>query len=149
MSAAISDATRNYLSASLSLVERHREDLVSRTEASLEAGEPNDEPYGQSQMVAMILSELLLAQVRCLVETGDLACLRDVDAEHRALGISGRHYSCFGDMLVPILKDLLGPNVPSGVTSAWSDAFWVVIRAAQDRAAPDETAHDQNQMALA
>ena len=133
MSAAISDRTRKYLSQSLPLVEPHREHLVNRMEANLRAGEAADEPYGQSEVVAMILADLLLAQARSLADSGGLADLRDVEAEHRALGISGRHYSRFGDALTPILRDLLGPKLPSEVVSAWCDAFWTVIRVTQSK----------------
>jgi hemoglobin-like flavoprotein len=136
MSAAISKRTRKNLSQSLSLVDLHKENLVNRMEASLRAGEPDDEAYGQSEMVAIVLVDLLLAQARNLVNSGELADLRDVDAEHRALMIAGRHYSRFGDALVPILKDLLGSNLPSGVTAAWCGTFWTVIRAARDRPQP-------------
>jgi hypothetical protein len=135
MSAVISDATRENLALSLSLVEAHREDLVSRMEAALWSGEAMDEPYGQSELVAMILVDLLLTQVRKLVETGELGDLRDVDGEHRALEISGRHYSRFGDELVPSLRDMLGLNLPPAVTSAWSDTFWAVISEVQEPAA--------------
>ena len=146
MSAAISERTRKNLSQSLSLVELHREDLVHRMEASLRAAETDDEAYGQSETVAMILVDLLLTQARNLVNGGELADLRDVEEEHRALAISGRHYSRFGDALVPILRDLLGSNLPSGVTSAWCDTFWTVIRAAQDKPQP---ARDRERMAVA
>lgn len=146
MSAAISELTRKNLSQSLSLVEPRKEDLVDRMEASLRTGEPDDEAHGQSETVATILVDLLLTQARNLVNSGELADLRDVGAAHRGLTISGRHYSRFGDALVPILKDLLGSNVPSGVTSAWCDTFWTVIRAAQDQ---PRQAQDRERMAIA
>ena len=133
MSAAISDRTRKYLSQSLPFVEQHREHLVNRMEANLRAGEAGDEPYGQSEVVAMILVDLLLAQARNLADAGHLAGLRDVKEEHRALAISGRHYSRFGDALTPILRDLLGPKLPAEVASAWCDTFWTVIGAAERR----------------
>ena len=133
MSAAISEHTRKYLSQSLPLVQQHKQHLVNRMEANLRAGEPEGEPYGQSEVAAMILVDLLLSQARHLSESGGLADLRDVAAEHRTLAISGRHYSRFGDALVPVLRDLLGSKVPRGVTSAWCDTFWTLIGAAQSR----------------
>ena len=133
MSAAISDLARKNLSQSLPFVEQHREHLVNRMEANLRAGEPEDEPYGQSEVAAMILVDLLLAQARNLADTGHLADLRDVKEEHRALAIAGRHYSRFGDALTPILKDLLGPKLPAEVASVWCDTFWTVIGAAESR----------------
>ena len=136
MSVAISDRTRSHLSQSLPFVEQRKEGLVNRMEANLRAGEADEEPYGQSEVVAMILVDLLLAQARNLADTGEVADLRDVKEEHRALAISGRHYSRFGDALVPILKDLLGPRLPREVASAWCDTFWAVIAAAQRQSEP-------------
>lgn len=140
MSAAITDRTRRNLSQSLPFVELHKEDLVDRMEASLRAGEPGDGLDGQSEVMAVILVDLLLAQGRSVVGTGELGDLRDVAAEHRGLAISGCQYSRFGDALVPIVKDLLGPNAPAEVASAWCDIFWSVIRAVRDRADRKEMA---------
>jgi hemoglobin-like flavoprotein len=76
----------------------------------------------------MVLVELLLDQAHGLIETRMPRRLGGTLAEHRALGIDGRHYSRFGDALVPILSDLLGPNVPREVPVAWCDAFWTIVR---------------------
>jgi hemoglobin-like flavoprotein len=132
MSAAISERTRTYLSQSLPLMQQHKEHLINRMEANLRADVFDDPPWGRSEETAMILVDLLLDQVRCLCESGELGDMRAVIDDHRALAISGRHYSRFGDALVPVIRDLLGPRPPSGITSAWSDAFWTVIRAAFD-----------------
>jgi len=130
MSAAISERTRNFLSQSLPLVQQHKEHLVNRMEANLRADESDDAPCGRSEETAMILVDLLLGQARSLCESGELGDLQGVADEHRALTISGRHYSRFGDALVPVIRDLLGPRLPEGVSSAWIDAFWTIIRAA-------------------
>ena len=83
----------------------------------------------------MVIVDLLVRQASLIAETGDVAGLETVAAEHRSLEIEGRHYSRFGDALVPILRDLLGPRVPREVPSAWCDTFWAVIRATEPRAA--------------
>ena len=59
--------------------------------------------------------------------------------EHRAIGIEARHYSRFGDALIPALTDLLGPNVPRDVPAAWCDAFWTIIRKARAAARLQKT----------
>ena len=133
MSVAISERTRKYMSQSLPLVHQHKEHLVNRMEANLRADEPHDAPYGESEVVAMMLVDLLLDQARRLCDSGELGELGDVADEHRALGISGRHYSRFGDALVPVLRDLLGPRLPAAVSSAWCDVFWTIIRTALAR----------------
>lgn len=122
-----SERTRQMLSQSLPLVQAHRHDLIDRVHAGFALAEPDRNP-GQSEVNAMILVEMLLAQVRHLLDRGAFHDLGGIRDEHEALQIGGRTYSRFGDLLVPILKDLLGPNVPSAVPGAWCDTFWKLIQ---------------------
>ena len=131
MSSPVSDRNRSMLSRSLPLVQQGRDLLVERLERSLAAADTGAEAFGQAELSAMMLVDLLLRQVKSLVESGAFAPLGDVAAEHRALDIGGRHYSRFGDALVPVLRDLLGPTVPREVAAAWCDTFWAMIHAAQ------------------
>lgn len=133
MSAAISAQTRKYLSQSLPLVQQHKDHLVNRMEANLRGNGGDDQPYGQSEVTAMILVDLLLTEARNLAGQGELGDLRDVAEEHRALEISGRDYSRFGDALVPVLRDMLGPRLPSEISSAWCDSFWTIVRTALEQ----------------
>lgn len=132
MSSPVSDRTRSLLARSFSLVQQRADLLIDRMEQSLGAAEPKDAPVGQSEMIAMMLVELLLGQVKRLVESGELRSVDGLAEEHEALGITGRHYSRFGDSLVPVLRDLLGVTIPREVAGAWCDTFWAVIRAAQE-----------------
>jgi len=122
---------RSLLVRSLPLVEQRRKLLTEAIERSLAALETEPEAFGQAEMTATMLVQLLLDQVRLLVESGELGPLGDVAAEHRLLDITGRHYSRFGDSLVPILRDILGPTTPREVATAWCDAFWAIVRAAE------------------
>ena len=132
MSPVLSDRTRQMLSQSLPLVEAHKHEVVDRMQASLVLAEPELDP-GQSEINAMILVEMLINQVRHVLDTGEYDDLAHISNEHAALHITGRTYSRFGDVLVPILKDALGVNVPSAVPGAWVDMFWSVIREATRR----------------
>ena len=131
MSSPVSDRLRSLLARSLPLVQQRRALLIERMERSLAAAETEAEDCGQAEVTAALLVELLLGEVKHLVESGRFGDLATVTAEHRRLDISGRHYSRFGDALVPILRDLLGPIVPREVAGAWCDTFWAIIRAAQ------------------
>ena len=131
MSPIVSDRIRQSLSQSLPLVQAHKHALIDRMEESLASAEAEAESSGQAEIAAMMLVELLIGQVRHLIETGRFDDLGHVHAEHWALAIDGRHYSRFGDALIPILRDVLGPTLPQEVPSAWCDMFWAVIRAAK------------------
>ena len=96
-------------------------------QACLELGESNQNP-GQSEINAMILVEMLINHTRHLLETGKLDDVAHIANEHAELKITGRTYSRFGDVIVPILKDVLGPNAPSVVPGLWCDMFWRIIR---------------------
>jgi hemoglobin-like flavoprotein len=117
------------LSQSLPLVHAHEHEVVDRMQAALVLAEP-DQDSGQSEVNAIILVEMLINQVRHILDTGEFDDLGHIPNHHEALHITGRTYSRFGDVLVPILADVLGTNVPSEVPGAWSDTFWSLIRAA-------------------
>lgn len=129
MSPVLSQHSRQMLSQSLPLVGAHKHELIDRMQANLALAEPDQNP-GQPEINAMILVQMLINQVRHFLDTGEYDDLAHVPNEHAALKITGRTYSRFGDVLVPILKDVLGPNVPSAVPSAWIDMFWSVVRKA-------------------
>ena len=129
MSPLLSERTRQMLSQSLPLVQAHKHEVIDLMQANLELAEPDQNP-GHSEITAMILVEMLINQVRHVLDTGELDDLAHIPNEHVALHITGRTYSRFGDVLAPILKDVLGANVPSAVPGAWIDMFWLVIREA-------------------
>lgn len=127
----LSNRTLDLIAQSLPLVEHHRDALTAGIELPLRSVGA-DEAFGQSEVVAMILVGMLIEQAHHVIRIGGLRDVEDRAEEHRALAISGRHYSRFGDALVPVLKDVLGPNTPASVPGAWCDLFWSIIRAMGD-----------------
>jgi hemoglobin-like flavoprotein len=125
----LSDPARDLLAQSLPLMERGKDRLIDGFGAYLRAAAP--EARDDPEVVAMMLTEMLVAQTGHVLQTGALLNAGDVNVEHRALAIDGRHYSRFGDALLPVIRDVLGPNVPSAVAAAWGDAFWAIVRAVQ------------------
>ena len=128
MSPVLSDRSRQRLSRSLPLVQAHKHDLIDRMQAGLAIADP-DQKAGQSEINAMLLVEMLISQVRHMLDTGELDSVAPIAREHSEQHITGRTYSRFGDLLVPILRDVLGANLPIAVPGAWVDAFWTVVRA--------------------
>ena len=128
MSTEISDRTRDLLAQSLPLMEQRKDALIDRLGPYLGAAGGGDE---DSELVAIMLTELMISQGGNLVRSGALQDVDDVGHEHRMLRIQGRHYSRYGDALSPVIRDVLGPQVPGAVAGAWGDTFWAVIRAVQ------------------
>lgn len=131
MSQPTSERTRSIVAGSLPLVRSHTDEIMSQMEAHLRGIGGSDERFGQSEVAAMLLTQLLIDQAAAIAEQGSPRIPLGLAAEHRALDIVGRHYSRFGDALVPVLKDVLGSGVPSDLTAAWGDAFWLAVRAIQ------------------
>ncbi|HYD13675.1 MAG TPA: hypothetical protein VEC11_12580 [Allosphingosinicella sp.] len=131
MSEAVSTRTRSLLARSLPLVQQRRETLVERMEAALAELDTKETALGQAEVTAVVLVDLLLDEARQLVEHGAFGPLSYVSGEHYLLEITGRHYSRFGDALLPVLRDLLGPIPPREVLAAWVDTFWAIINAAE------------------
>lgn len=129
----VSTRTRSLIARSLPLVQQRREALVERMEAALAELDTKETAIGQAEVTAVVLVDLLLDEARQLVESGAFGELSYVPGEHYLLDITGRHYSRFGDALMPTLRDLLGPIPPRELLSAWVDTFWAVIHAAEGR----------------
>ena len=127
------DRTILTLARSLPLLQRHKDELLEGLEACLRGSEEPDDAFGQAEVTAMLLTQLLIDEAASLVRSGSFSTLDGVADQHRALDIDGRHYSRFGDALAPVLKDVLGTNIPADVPSAWCDTFWRVIRVAQEQ----------------
>lgn len=127
----VSTRTRSLIARSLPLVQQRREALLERMEKALAELDTKQTDVGQAEVTAAVLVDLLLDQAKQLVEAGAFGPLDWLPGEHYLLDISGRHYSRFGDALVPALRDLLGPIPPREVMSAWCDLFWAIIRAAE------------------
>ena len=131
MSEVVSKHNRSLIARSLPLVQQRREALVERMEAALSELDTKASQAGQAEVTAVVLTDLLLDEARQLVESGAFGPLGYVTGEHYLLDITGRHYSRFGDALMPALRDLLGPIPPREILSAWCDTFWAIIRTAE------------------
>jgi hemoglobin-like flavoprotein len=141
MSIQLSDQTRSLLAQSLPLMERGKDGLIDGFGAYLRAAAP--ETGNDPELVAMMLTEMLITQTAQLLACGTLQDAGDLNQEHRALDIEGRHYSRFGDALSPVIRDVLGPNVPRALVAAWGDAFWAIIRTVQSARRP--SSHETGQ----
>jgi hypothetical protein len=125
---AISETTRDNLFHSFAAVEAAAPAIKAAMVTGLASAEGEAPPFERSRSIASALVDMLIGQARRMAEGRGPSDVAAIVAEHRALGIEGRHYSRFGDALVPVLRDAVGPRLPGAVTSAWGDAFWSVIR---------------------
>ena len=129
MSIQLSEQTRDLLAQTMPLIEHGKDRLIDGLGTYLRAFATEKED--NSELVAMMLTEMLIGQSAQVLRSGSLNDVGDVKREHEALEIKGRHYSRFGDALPAVIRDVLGPNVPRAVGAAWGDAFWAIIRTIQ------------------
>ena len=127
----VGDSARDVLARSFHSIQSHREQIIDAMRDSLVASEATDDPFGQSEVTALLLVDMLLAAGRNLIDRGEAltdGMAASMLSEHRSQGIQGRHYSRFGDALVAVLRDVLGPQLPGAVSATWCDTFWSVVR---------------------
>ena len=122
------DRARDLLAQSFPIMKRNQDALADGVAAYLRTADRRTSA-DDSVAIATMLVALILDEAGRLVGSGAVRQPRDVLREHDAMGVQGRHYSCFGDALVPVIRDVLGRGTPREVTSAWVDAFWATIRA--------------------
>ena len=125
----LSDRTRDLLVQSLPLMEHRKDALIEGLARYL--GRDTGEAQKDSELIAIVLTDLLIGQASHLVRSNALLDLDEICLEHSRLRLQGRHYSRFGDALAPVIRDVLGPKIPREVAGAWGDVFWAVIRAVQ------------------
>jgi len=131
MSNILNPMTRILLVQSLPSIEIGEDELRRRMSASLTRSRHDPELSDTPDLVAALLVTFLVEQVRHVLEAGEPKDFQPFRAEHRRHGIDGRHYSRFGDALVPVLSDILGPTYPRAAVEAWSDAYWALVRRLQ------------------
>jgi hypothetical protein len=140
MSNPIGETARDNLFHSLAAVEAATPAIKAAMAASVASADGEPPPFARAEGIASALVDMLVEQARRLAEGGGPGGVAAIALEHRALGIEGRHYSRFGDALVPVLKDSVGPRLPGAVTAAWVDAFWSVIRLVMRQSAAGRSA---------
>ena len=123
----IAEDVRLRLAQSMPAVERARFEITRRIQDHLQRLETPEEAFGQAEVTAMMLVQLLFDGASDLAAFGELRNLDAVAREHRRLDVDGRHYSRFGMALAPVLREVLGVALPAGTASAWCDAFWFIV----------------------
>jgi len=133
----IAEDIRLRLAQSMPIVERSRAAITEKMQSRLQQLEAPEEAFGQAEVTAPMLVNLLIDGASDLAAFGGLRHLDAVASEHRRLDIDGRHYSRFGLALAPVLREILGMRLPPKMASAWSDAFWFIIGQMRPEETPD------------
>jgi len=123
----MSEHVRYRLAQSIPVIERHRAEILRVMQNRLVAFENKDEPFGQGDVVAMMLVGLLIDCASDIAAFGGTRDLRPTMTEHKRLEIGGRYYSRFGMALAAVFREVLGPRASPQIISAWCDTYWFVI----------------------
>ena len=79
-------------------------------------------------VTAPALIGLLMDSASDLAACGQIRDLSHTAVSHRKCGIERRHYSLFGLLLAPVLRDAPGLRLAPRIATAWSDAFRFAVR---------------------
>ena len=125
MTNSISERARKIVAETLPLMEQNRGLLEEALERNMARHGPRDPSAGTT--TAAIL-DLLLGHPGRLAGDRSTPAVLGTGRRHRALPLGIEHYSCFGDGLKPVMKDVLGSEASSPVLAAWTDAYWATVR---------------------
>jgi hypothetical protein len=128
MLADISANTRIHLAESLPRIEREKDEIVSRICASLARGSGDEDG---ALALARELIDCLIDQAGTAVDTGRFANLGAAHDAARHLQGAGYALPDVGDVLVPIVRDVLGTATGRSAAAAWSDTFWALFGKAE------------------
>lgn len=122
-----SERTRAIVAETLPLVEQHRAEMEEALERYVARRGPDDPSSDRPKVTTGAIMEMLIGHVRQLDGSGPASGIAETSRRHRTLALGGAHYSCFGDALVPIMRDVLRSKATPPVLAAWTDAYWAIV----------------------
>lgn len=128
MTEKLSERARATIAETLPLMEQHRPALEEALERWMARYGPYDRSAGRPGVTTRAIVDMLLGHARVLGDDGQAAAIAETGRRHQALALGGEHYSCFGDGLKPVMKDVLGSMATSPMLAAWTDAYWAIVR---------------------
>jgi hemoglobin-like flavoprotein len=128
MATSLSEPARAIIAETLPLMEQHRAPLEKALERYMARHGPYDPSAGRTKVTTRAIMDMMLGRARQLGVNEAAVGIAQTARRHQTLAIGGEHYSCFGDGLKPIMKDVLGAEATSPVLAAWTDAYWASVR---------------------
>lgn len=128
MTTNLSERAREIIARTLPLMEQHRPALEDALERWMARYGPYDPSAARPGLTTRAIVDMLLRHARQLGDDGPAPGILETARRHRTLALGGEHYSCLGDGLKPIMKDVLGTRATSPVLAAWTDAYWAIVR---------------------
>lgn len=128
MKTALSNNSVNIILKSLPMMERKRGQLGSAMGRYMARCGPDDPSAGGDKITRGAITDMLFDHAREIAGARPLIRIQETARQHRLLGLTAEHYSCFGDGLGTVMKDVLGANASPAVLAAWGDAYWAIVR---------------------
>lgn len=125
----LSSRSRSAIIASLPLLEQKRDEFAVAMLGHLRVCGPRTASDEARSAAIAALLDMLFDQAHAVGGTSEITDLGQHSKRHRDLKIDSGIYSCFGDGLSPILKDVLGSDATLPIVAAWLDLYWASQRA--------------------
>ena len=126
MNSSLSSDSAKIVSESLPGMQRHRRKLGSAIGRYLAHGGAAHSQ--RSADIGLVLTDMLFNHADEAAGTFARHRLAETARRHRKLGVTVGDYSCFGDGLGAVMKDVLGTQASPQLLSAWGDAYWAIVR---------------------
>lgn len=128
MTTDLSDRTRDMVAETLPLMARHRAPLEEALRDHMVREDIDDPSAAGITVMTQAIMDMLYDHARQFRGYGMPAGTAETAARHRALALGTAQYSRFGDALKPVMRDMLGSSATPSMLSAWSDAYWAIVR---------------------
>jgi nitric oxide dioxygenase len=128
MHSSLSDRATEALVRSMPVMERNRRDLAAGMERHLTHCGSRALPSPQPEVASRVITDMLFDHARAIAGGTPLFRTGETARRHRGHGLEAAHYTCFGDGLAAVIRDVLGESASPAVLAAWVDAYWGIVR---------------------
>ncbi len=129
MKSLLNDNAGHIVLRSLPLLEHHRKELQAAMRRYMGRCAPPDRSPQDHHVVGPVIMDMLFDHAREAGGGRPLVRIAETARQHRRHRLTAQHYSCFGDGLGAVLKDVLGGKASPPVVWAWGDTYWTIVRA--------------------
>ena len=133
MKSLLSNKSASAIAASLPTMERHRQQLGATIGAYISRCASCEPDASSGQLAGLAITNMLFEHARQLAAAPPVPRAGETERRLQPLNLPERSFSCFGDGLGAVMKDLLRAEASPDVLAAWGDAYWATVRTAADQ----------------
>ncbi|RNB92454.1 NO-inducible flavohemoprotein [Brevibacillus fluminis] len=128
----LSEKTRQVITATVPVLEKHGTDITKRFYEMLFANHPellnifNHANQKQGRQQTALANAVYAAALHINNLEAIIPVVKQIGHKHRSLGIKPEHYPIVGQNLLAAIKDVLGDAATEEIIGAWAEAYGVI-----------------------